>query len=338
MSGIKLDSSFPKKVSFKVSRTSSSSSSTSESSSSGHEEDDENDNGDNAFETSQLFEEHVQPPLPDQSKRQKPMKHPQQQQQQQEQRTSNRLQPKNAEEQLSDYVKRKHTAYKEEKAKNASVPSTNNSQFAAWEKHSNKYGSKMFTKWGYAGGGLGKEGTGITSPIKAKPSPNLTDSSTWSHNTTLIVGDSMINGIEEDRLRRYNARVVACPGAKIKDMYEIITPLLTNNPSKVIVHVGTNDCPYKPSDVIINDLNLLRKYIENNLPGGKVVISCPIMRTDNKLANSTIRNIAVAMDSMPNTILNNKINAFCLGKKGLHLNKKGSGKLALNFISKMQCV
>ena len=121
-------------------------------------------------------------------------------------------------------------------------------------------------------------------------------------------------------------------------MYRIITPLLANNPSKVIVHVGTNDCPYKHSDVIVNDLHLLRTYIENKLPGGNVVISCPIMRTDNKLANSTIRNVAVAMESLPNTILNNKIDAFCLGKKGLHLNRKGSGKLALNFISNMQCV
>ncbi len=74
------------------------------------------------------------------------------------------------------------------------------------------------------------------------------------------------------------------------------------------------------------------------VPGGAVFISCPIMRTDNKLANATIRAIAVAMDTMPNTILNDKINAFCLGRKGLHINPKGSGKLALNFISKMQCV
>ena len=148
----------------------------------------------------------------------------------------------------------------------------------------------------------------------------------------------MLNGIEEARLRRYNAKVEACPGATIKDIYGIVTPLLAKRPSKVIVHVGTNDSPYKPSDVIVNEISLLRTYIESNLPGGTVIISCPIMRTDNKLANITIRAIAVAMDSMPNTILNDKINALCLGKKGLHLNPKGSGKLALNFISKMQCV
>ena len=62
------------------------------------------------------------------------------------------------------------------------------------------------------------------------------------------------------------------------------------------------------------------------------------MRTDNKVANNTILEIRAALESEPNIIFNDLINAFSLGKKGLHLNKKGSGKLALNFISKMQCV
>ncbi len=359
MSGIKLDSTLPQKLSLNISRTPSTSVSSSV-------DDNDNDATDDESESRQRFEEYVQPPPITQQQRQHLKKQeqrqhhqqqhhhqPQQQQRQQHQNALNPQQqreqtlkqhlhkPKNTTEQLNDYVTRKRAAYEEEKVKTASLqsPRSTNAQFAAWEKHSSKYGSRMMSRWGYAGGGLGKDGTGITSPIKAQPSLKAsTDSTIWPRNTTLIIGDSMLNGIEEVRLRRYNAKVVACPGATIKDVYRIVTPLLAKKPSKVIVHVGTNDCPYKPSDVIVNELGLLRTFIENNLPGGTVVISCPIMRTDNKLANSTIRAIAVAMDSMPNTILNNKINAFCLGQKGLHLNKKGSGKLALNFISKMQCV
>ena len=68
------------------------------------------------------------------------------------------------------------------------------------------------------------------------------------------------------------------------------------------------------------------------------MLSSPIMRIDNKLANGTIKEINIALESLPNIILNNKIDAFCLGRKGLHLNRKGSGKLATNFISEMQCV
>ncbi len=230
-------------------------------------------------------------------------------------------------------MKEKHAAYQQIKANESSTET----RIPPWEKHSSKYGSRLMSKWGYAGGGLGKNGTGITSPIKTQP-PRRSSTADRVKNTTLIIGDSMLNGIKEEHLSRYNAKVEACPGATIKDMYDVITPLLVKKPAKVILHVGTNDAPYKSSYDIVNELVLLRKFIQRNLPSGKVVLSAPIMRTDHKLANATIRDINNALKSLPNTILNEKIDAFCLGRKGLHLNDKGSGKLAMNFISEMQCV
>ena len=213
-------------------------------------------------------------------------------------------------------------------------------QFATWEDHSSKFGSRVLSKWGYTGGGLGKDGNGITSPIKVKPLVQvLQDDDRWPDKTTLIIGDSMINNIEEERLRRYRVKVVPCPGATIKEMYRHITPLLKKKPTQVIVHVGTNDAPYKTSEVIVRDLQWLQAYICSNLPSrSKVVISTPIMRTDNKLANSRIREVNNAFRNVPNTILNDKFDGQCLGKKGLHLNQRGSGKLAVNFIAQMQCV
>ena len=196
----------------------------------------------------------------------------------------------------------------------------------------------MLSKWGYTGGGLGQGGNGIVSPIKLEPAVK-SNALTWPKNTTLIIGDSMLNGIEESRLRRYNAKVEAFPGAKIKDMYGFIAPSLSKKPSMVILHVGTNDAPFKPADIIVKELLILRQFIENRLPTAKIILSSPIMRTDNKSANGTIQKIVEdELVSVPNVIFNNKIDAFCLGKKGLHLNKKGCGKLATNFISKMQCV
>ena len=82
-----------------------------------------------------------------------------------------------------------------------------------------------------------------------------------------------IKRVEESRLRKYGARVVPCPGATIKDIYHHITPYLKNKPSKVFVHVGTNDSPFRPSDDIVRDLLLLRKFIESNIPGCKVFLS-----------------------------------------------------------------
>ena len=149
---------------------------------------------------------------------------------------------------------------------------------------------------------------------------------------------AMIIGIEEQRLERYNEKVVPCPGSKIKDMYNNIAPLLKKKPSKVIVHVGTNDTPYKPSCDIVKELVMLRKFIENHLPGSKVFLSSPIMRVDNQLANSTIRKINNDLKNISNVIMNDKLDGHCLGRKGLHLNQQGSGKLAVNFITQMQCV
>ena len=258
-------------------------------------------------------------------------------QQQQKQQLHQQLQQrKGTEDQLNDYVKKKHAAYIADKERPASCD--DDDDIAPWEQHSNKFGSKLMSKWGYAGGGLGKDGKGITSPIKASPHVAEANDRPWPKNTTLIIGDSMLNGIEEERLKRYNAKVYACSGASIKDIYSKITPLLAKKPNKVILHVGTNDSPFKPSDWIVNELCLLRKFIENHLPGGTVIISSPITRTDNKLANSRIREINTSMESLPNVIINNKIDAFCLGRKGLHLNRKGSGKLAVGFISEMQRV
>ncbi len=121
-------------------------------------------------------------------------------------------------------------------------------------------------------------------------------------------------------------------------MYRNITPYLKKEPSKVIIHVGTNDTPYKPSSDIVKELLLLRKFVENSIPGCDVFLSGPIMRSDNHLANSTIRKINDDLKVIPNVIMNDKLDGHCLGKKGLHLNQRGSGKLAMNFISQFQCL
>ena len=244
-------------------------------------------------------------------------------------------QKKNQYDQLVEYRNKKHASFIN--SKQDSSKQKLSVTFGVWEDHSTKIGSKLMSKWGYKGGGLGKNENGITSPIKASAHHRKNDEC-WPKNTTLIIGDSIINGIEEQRLRKYNAHVIPCPGAKTKDIYNKIAPFLKKKPSKVIVHVGTNDTPYKSSHEIMKELTLLRTFIESNLPGSKIFLSCPIMRLDNHLANSTIRKMNNDLREMPNVIMNDKIDGLCLGRKGLHLNRKGCGILATNFIKQMQCV
>ena len=49
----------------------------------------------------------------------------------------------------------------------------------------------------------------------------------WKKGTTLIVGDSMLNGIIESKLKNTKVRIL--PGASIEDMFFHITPLLRKN-------------------------------------------------------------------------------------------------------------
>ena len=57
---------------------------------------------------------------------------------------------------------------------------------------------------------------------------------------------------------------------------------------------------------------------------------------DDAKANLTLRHLGYELKSLPNVIVNENVDGSCLGKKGLHLNPKGSGRLSVNYISLMR--
>ena len=62
--------------------------------------------------------------------------------------------------------------------------------------------------------------------------------------------------------------------------------------------------------------------------------SCPIMRNDNNKAKYVVAELWVKLSNINIPLIyNDNISEDCLGKGGLHLNLKGSGRLASNFIS-----
>ena len=161
----------------------------------------------------------------------------------------------------------------------------------------------------------------------------------WPHNTTLIIGDSILHGIEESRLQKYNAKVRVNPGSSVDDVYDYIAPLLKKKPTNIILHVGSNDSPHKSADDIFKEISNLKCYIEEVLPGVNVIISCPSIRCDNMKANHTLRSLEEKLKASTFKIVSNaNIDGTCLGKKGLHLNNKGAGRLAINYISLMRCL
>ena len=58
------------------------------------------------------------------------------------------------------------------------------------------------------------------------------------------------------------------PGAKIKDMYHYVIPLLEKKPENMILHLGTNDAPFKSDTDILKDFSILAEnflsYIRRN--------------------------------------------------------------------------
>ena len=167
----------------------------------------------------------------------------------------------------------------------------------------------------------------------------------WKPNTTLIVGDSMIAGIDEKRIsgsddeknhKKRNVKVRMFEGAKIVDMYDYIKPLLKKCPANLIVHVATNDTVSKTSSDILNEIILLKQFFSSKAPGMKVIFSNLVKRFDNPDAALVAEEVNEHLNELGIDIIDNSnIDGKCLGRKGLHLNAKGAGKLALNFIKKI---
>ena len=117
-----------------------------------------------------------------------------------------------------------------------------------------------------------------------------------------------------------------------------MNPLLKKEPSNLILHVGTNDAIEKSEGQIKNELNNLTNYITEKLPQCKVFLSLPTLRIDNSAAERTLREVRKYFTDYPRTIEHRNIDDTCLAKKGLHLNPKGTGRLAINYISIMKCL
>ena len=225
------------------------------------------------------------------------------------------------------------------------------STLAPWDKHNNGFATRALDKMGYSGGGLGKREDGIIEPIqRASTSPTHrngigspprvnNDVDPWRRNTTLIVGDSILSGVEESELQRYSAKVRAFSGARIDDMYDYLKPLLSKMPTNVILHVGTNDASTKSANAMFEELENLKKYVHNVLPDANVYLSTPTIRVDDQKANHALRDLTRKMIASSYEIIDNSnVVSEGVGKKGLHLNDKGSGRLALNYINLMKRV
>ena len=125
--------------------------------------------------------------------------------------------------------------------------------------------------------------------------------------------------------------------ARINDMNHHLMLIIAKRPDYLILHVGTNDATTNTSRKIIDDLLMLKRNILKQLPNCRVLVSKPTVRIDHGKANLTLRNVNKNLETLNlECIENGNISAQHLGRKGLHLNSKGKGRLALNFLNQIR--
>ena len=172
-----------------------------------------------------------------------------------------------------------------------------------------------------------------------KKAINSDPKETFNKKSVLIVGDSMLNGVEENRIcgKNFDASIKYFSGAKKCDIADKTDEIVKKKPDCVILHVGTNNAPDMASNEILDELLSLKHRLEKECPSTKVIISSLTTRTDNGKAALTIRNFNTHLRQLDVEIVDNKnITAGDLGKKGLHFSKAGKIKFAKNLKSKLE--
>ena len=151
----------------------------------------------------------------------------------------------------------------------------------------------------------------------------------------LIVGDSLVNGIEESKLSKTrHIRVQPIPGGDIDDIRSNFDELLHKDLQKIIVHIGANNAVKDSAEDIFNNIILLKNNIEELLPNCEVFLSSLVKRTDDVKANNVAREVNYLLKaSKMKLVINDNITEEHLGKRGLHLNQSGNVLLASNMLN-----
>ena len=164
------------------------------------------------------------------------------------------------------------------------------------------------------------------------------DQDIFSPGTCVIIEDSILNGlIEENLSKQHNVRIRKFSGAAVDDLNYHVHPILPIKPKDIIIHIGTNDATHSTSREILDKLLKLKTFIKETLAETEVTFSTPTIRSDNGKAALTVRNLCGHLLDLNMDILDNRnITSKHLGRKGLHLNKAGSTRLAKNIIHKLR--
>ena len=83
----------------------------------------------------------------------------------------------------------------------------------------------------------------------------------------LVVGDSIVNGIEESKLSKTHLiQVQPIPGGKIEDILQNLKDLLHEDLETAIIHAGTNNTKTDTPQMMVDQLITLKRNIKGSLP------------------------------------------------------------------------
>ena len=160
-----------------------------------------------------------------------------------------------------------------------------------------------------------------------------------------LLGDSHLNNIYENGLCKENIRQVNIKrwsGGSTEDMLDLIKPIIRKHPKEIIIHAGSNDLTKDANPM--NNIKKIAKLVKEGAPESKLSFSSIMIRTDRKnITENTINDVngrlkTYCMHNNLGFIDNSNIDASCLGKKKLHMSKKGSSLLAKNILNHLNSV
>ena len=140
--------------------------------------------------------------------------------------------------------------------------------------------------------------------IKIKQTdPQSKKKSVVERKKVILCGDSLLNNVDGNGLSSKKDQVVVrnFPGATSRDMIDYIKPLINKKPSKLIIHIGTNDIT-NGIDTVEN-LNVIQNLVENTSSNTEIVMSQAVKRSDKPGMSEKIK------------LLNTKLKSFCTEKK-----------------------
>ena len=163
---------------------------------------------------------------------------------------------------------------------------------------------------------------------------------------TFIIGDSHLNKIKKDSLRKkFNGDKVyfkCFSGANTKQLDHYVIPVLVDEKLQtVVIHIGSNDIiKFNYHDLDVNDLanRILQIGLKCRYYGIESIdISSVLVRNNNNL-NKLIRGVNISLKHLCKVygfdfICNDRIGKDLLWRDGLHLADEGTSFLAINFLN-----